>query len=359
MSSDDAAQRRLEVALLALPESTASTLYGMYDLFASVGRDWHLLTAGEQRVSATQTHIVAAQGQAYRAANGAWIVPDRVLKGAERYDLICIPDLLIAPEQPLNGRYLEEIAWLRQQYAQGATLATACSGALLLAEAGLLDGHEATTHWGYCTALSTRYPDVQVRAKQTLVISGSEQRLIMAGGGTTWQDLALLIIARFFSVEEAMQIARLYLIDWHDIGQQPFAALACRRQVEDAGIARCQAWITQNYATDAPVAHMAQLSGMAERSFKRRFAQATGMAPLEYVHAIRMEAAKYLLENTEQAVEAIAHEIGYQDTSFFGRLFRRKVGMTPAQYRRRFGSLRKTLETAGRGQGNSRAMPPA
>jgi transcriptional regulator GlxA family with amidase domain len=98
-----------------------------------------------------------------------------------------------------------------------------------------------------------------------------------------------------------------------------------------------------NYKTRAPVGAMASLSGLPERSFVRRFAKATGMKPLDYAQALRLEEAKQMLETTDLPVEAIANEIGYEDTSFFGRLFRRKTGLTPAQYRLRFGSLRRAL----------------
>ena len=182
-----------------------------------------------------------------------------------------------------------------------------------------------------------------MHAQRALVVTGAEQRLIMAGGGTTWLDLALYLIARLAGTEAAMQVARINLIDWHSLGQQPFARLAKSRQNEDAVIARCQGWIAENYASASPVAQMTRLSGLAERSFARRFSQATGMAPLEYVHTLRLEEAKQMLEAGEEPVEGVANEVGYEDAAFFSRLFRRKVGLTPVQYRRRFGSLRRSL----------------
>lgn len=232
---------------------------------------------------------------------------------------------------------------------RGVTLAAACTGALLLAETGVLDGEDATTHWGYCEAMSARYPRVRVHSNRALVIAGVGQRLIMAGGGTSWQDLALFLIARFVDTEEAMRVARLHLLDWHHVGQQPFAALTRTRQVDDALIAKCQEWIAQHYHRSSPVAAMAELAGLAERSFKRRFARATGLAPLEYVQTLRLEEAKHALETTDAPVEAIANDVGYEDASFFGRLFRRKVGLTPAQYRKRFRSLRQALSDAPSG----------
>ncbi|HSB23831.1 MAG TPA: helix-turn-helix domain-containing protein, partial [Burkholderiaceae bacterium] len=219
----------------------------------------------------------------------------------------------------------------------------ACSGAMLLAEAGLLDGLEATTHWAWCNVLRKQHPTVTVREQRALVVTGEGQRLVMAGGGTTWLDLALYLIARTVGIEAAMQVARLNLIDWHAVGQQPFARLARARQVEDAIIASCQAWIAEHYDEANPVTAMVRLSGLAERSFKRRFRRATGMPPLEYVHALRIEEAKHMLETGEQPIEAIANEVGYEDAAFFSRLFRRKVNLSPAQYRKRFGALRRSL----------------
>ncbi len=142
-----------------------------------------------------------------------------------------------------------------------------------------------------------------------------------------------------------MRTARVHLIDWHHVGQQPFAVLSRARQAEDRTIARCQEWVAEHYDHEAPVSAMASLSGLAERSFKRRFKTATGMPPMEYVQTLRLEEAKHMLETTELSVEAVADEVGYGDASFFSRLFRRNVGLTPAQYRKRFGGLRQALTT--------------
>ena len=182
-----------------------------------------------------------------------------------------------------------------------------------------------------------------MRPQSALVVSGEGQRLIMAGGGTSWADLALYLIARLAGIEHAMQTARVNVIDWHAVGQQPFAHLSRSRQVEDAAIARCQVWIAEHYHESAPVAAMVRLCELPERTFKRRFEKATGLSPLEYVHTLRLEEAKQMLESGDEPVEAIANAVGYEDAGFFGRLFKRKVSLTPVQYRRRFGAMRKAL----------------
>lgn len=336
----------VHAAILAFPECTAAVIYGLYDLFSSAGRDWGLIVDGRPGPELIRPRIVSAQEGSFAVANGVTLAPQGRLELQPVPDLVCVPELFLPPGEPLVGRFNQEITWLRACHAAGATVAATCSGAMLLAEAGLLDGHEATTHWAYCDILEQRYPAVRVQRQRTLVAAGEGQRLIMTGGGSSWLDLALYLIARSVGVEAAMQVARINLIDWHVIGQQPFARLARSRQVEDADIARCQTWIADHYHEPAPVAAMARLSGLAERSFKRRFQQATGMPPLEYVHTLRLEEAKHMLESGNASIEAIANEVGYEDAGFFSRLFRRKVNLTPSQYRKRFGAMRRAIAAA-------------
>lgn len=275
------------------------------------------------------------------------MIPHTTLAQCPAVEIICVPEVNLPPAGPLAARYRDEIAWLGERYREGTLLAAACSGAMPFAEAGLLDGRDATTHWAWCDVLRDRFPRVRIHEQRALVVTGEGQRLVMAGGGTSWLDLALYLIARSVGVEAAMQVARINLIDWHEIGQQPFARLARTRQVEDAVIARCQIWIAGHYQEPNPVRNLVHQSGLTERTFKRRFQQATGMSPLEYVHALRLEEAKQMLEASELPIEAIANEIGYEDAGYFNRLFRRKVNLTPAQYRRRFGHLRKALLASG------------
>jgi transcriptional regulator GlxA family with amidase domain len=336
-------QRIPTVAILVSEESTASVVYGMYDFFRSAGRDWGTVVDGKPGPECMAPKLVARSGAAFEVTNGVRITPHASIRERTPYDVVCVPELAVSPEQSIKGQYPDEVAWLREQHAAGALIASACSGAVLLAEAGLLDGVEATTHWAYCEALQRNYPEVRVRAERALVIAGEGDRLVMAGGGTSWLDLALYLVGRLVDLDTAVQLARINLIDWHAVGQQPFARLARTRQVDDAAIGKCQEWIARHYAATAPVASMVRISGLPERTFKRRFVAAIGMAPLEYVHAIRLEEAKRRLETTDAPIAEIALEVGYEDATFFSRLFRRRVRLTPASYRRRFGVVKRSL----------------
>lgn len=341
------ASRPVDVAILAFPEVSASVVYGFHDLFHAAGRDWGVIVDGRPGPQLMLSRVLSSQRAPFVASNGVWIAPDGVFSSRELPAIVCVPEINVAPGAPLDGRFAGEIEWLRHCHAHGATIATACSGAMLLGEAGLLDGHDATTHWAYCDVMKRRYPRARVHPQRALVVSGEGQRLVMAGGGTSWLDLGLYVIARHAGIEHAMHVARINLIDWHEAGQQPFARLARSRQVDDALIARCQAWIADHYREPAPVAAMVRLAGVPERSFKRRFEQATGMSPLEYVHTLRLEEAKQMLEATDAPIEAIANEVGYEDAGFFARLFRRNVDLTPGQYRRRFAAVRRALAEQG------------
>lgn len=333
----------LTIAVVVNPVTTASTVFGIYDLFASAGRDWKLLTTGEPGMPRARPVLVSSSTRPFEAANGVWMRAQETYRSCPAPDIIYVPELLVAPEEVPDGRFRREAAWLRACFERGATLASACSGTLMLAEAGLLDGCEATTHWAYCDAMAKRHPEIAVQPNRFLVASGEGQRIITSGGGTSYQDLGLFLIARFFGAEEAMQLAKAYLIDWHSQGQLPFSSLARASQTRDRHIADMQQWIAEHYPHPTPVAAMVEWSGLAERTFKRRFTEATGLPPLEYVHSIRLEEAKQILETTDTPIGEIATEVGYKDESFFRRLFRRKVGLNPHAYRQRFRSFRKVL----------------
>lgn len=333
----------IQIAILAGPAVTASTLYGMIDLFSAAGRDWAFITKGETREPLIRPYVVARSVEPFRAINGVHIHPDFALSDCPAPAVICIPDFFVNPGESISGQYDAEAQWLAENHRRGVMLASACSGAVLIGEAGLLANCEATIHWGYISTLTAHYPGVQVRTNRSIVLGGEGQRIVMAGGGSSWQDLALYLIAKLVGVKEAIEVAKVYMLQWHDLGQQPYASLTCQRPSADLLIGSCQEWLAVNYRAHAPIATMMKRSGLAERSFSRRFTKATGMTPIDYLHAVRLEEAKQMLETSGLRVEAIADEVGYQDVSFLNRLFRRKVGLTPAEYRRRFGSLARLV----------------
>ncbi|MFP4536778.1 MAG: GlxA family transcriptional regulator [Dichotomicrobium sp.] len=341
-----ASNRLISIALLAVPGVTGSTLYGLYDVLNSPGRDWELVMSGRPGPPAFTPVVVATSADPMEGGNGVRLVPQACLDDHPCPDIAIVPEIHVAPNDFQPANYAREYEWLRGVYEAGGIVASVCSGTLLVAASGLLDGKEATTHWAYSDALARMNPSIRVRAERTLIGVGEGERVITCGGGAAWHDLALYLIARYVGAEEAVKIARLYLIDWHREGQSPFAALVCSQSPDDGAIVRAQDWIADHYTDPAPVAGMIAASGLAERSFNRRFVKATGHTPMSYVHTLRLEEAKQMLETEDRPVETIAIEVGYEDPSFFRRLFRRRVGITPGAYRRRFGRRYFTADTA-------------
>jgi transcriptional regulator GlxA family with amidase domain len=346
-----APDRPIVVAMLAAPQVTAATLYGFHDAFAAVARDWGMLHGDPRAASPFRPCVVSRDGRPVAGANGVVITPGASFADCPAPDVVCLTDFTVAPDEPLHGRYDAELDWIRAAHASGALVACACSGAALLAMTGLLDGEEATSHWAYCPTLQRRHPRTKWFPERGLVVAGRDGRIVMSGSGVAWHMLVLALVARFAGTEEAMRLARVYLFDVNQTSPAAYASLTRGGIAGDPLIARCQEWAARNYAVEAPVTRMVELAGIPERTFKRRFKEATGMSPLEYVHTLRLEEAKHMLETAGTPIEAIALEVGYQDASFFGRLFRRKVLLTPAQYRQRFGRLNRALERAARGDG--------
>ncbi|WP_235897649.1 GlxA family transcriptional regulator [Neoaquamicrobium microcysteis] len=318
----------LQVSILSLPESGTMAAFGLHEVLGDTLRNGRGLSRQIQPV------LVAREQGSFRSSTGLQVTPEQGLH-VECADVVVVCDIHLDQDESPQGRWREEIAWVHRHIAAGALVCSTCSGSVLLAEAGLLDGAEAASHWSMADLFRDRYPTVRFRPERILCDSGRAGQLITTGGASAWQDLALYLIARFCGAEEAARVARLFLLGDRGYGQLPFASMARPRQHSDAAISRIQAWLVDNYATPNPVSAMIERSGLSVRSFKRRFSAATGYTPVEYVQALRVEEAKQMLEREAVTIEEISASVGYEDPTFFRRLFKRRAGVTPAQYRQR------------------------
>jgi transcriptional regulator GlxA family with amidase domain len=214
-------------------------------------------------------------------------------------------------------------------------LCSACSGVLLIAETGLLAGREATMHPAYAPTFRANFPDVRLRLDETLVTTGERAELVSAGASASWHDLVLYLVARHVGPTAAQGLAKFLLLQWHTDGQAPYVPFDPPREHGDAVVAAAQQWLETGYAVATPVTELVERSGLPERTFKRRFARATGYAPIAYVQHVRVEQAKLRLERTSEPVDEISYAVGYEDPASFRRLFKRIAGVTPGAYRRK------------------------
>jgi transcriptional regulator GlxA family with amidase domain len=206
----------------------------------------------------------------------------------------------------------------------------------MLAESGLLDGCPATSHWGYQDLFTKQYPKVHFQPEPNLVFADPAGRIVTAGGTTSWHDLAIHIIARHAGTGEALRIAKVYLLKWHGEGQLPYASLVRSAPHADSVVRACEQWLKDNYKASDALQQAVAHANIPERTLKRRFKAATGATLIEYLQNLRIEEAKRLLEAKQMPVDDISIEAGYEDPSFFRRLFKRLTGLTPSQYRRMF-----------------------
>ena len=325
----------LLTAVLATPETGTAGTFIIMDLLSAVGLLWETLHGEAPQAPRFLPRLLTIDGKPYRDIHGVLLQPHGSVADYPAPDIVIIPELAIDPWKPLPDSFAAAAAWIRAAYESGALVASLCSGSMLLSETGLLDGEDATSHWGYCDAIASRHPGIRMRKERVLVLAGEGHRLITTGGFSSWHDLLLYLVGRIAGQEEARRLAKLFLLDWHNEGQLPFAALTVGRRHDDKLLTAAQLWVADNYANPNPVAAMAAQCGLTERSFLRRFRRATGQSPLEYVQTLRIEEAKQLLETTTMPLDDIAAEVGYTEPSAFRHLFRKLVGITPSAYRKR------------------------
>ncbi len=330
------ADRAKEVLLLAVPETAGSALYGMLDVLAAAGNIWQTLVRTDVSPALFRPRIVAKSKRTFTCGNNIPVRPDTIIKDNPPADVLILPELWLGPDEHLKGRYPEIMAFIRQKYAEGTYVYSACSGAIMLAESGLLDGREATSHWGYHDLFNMHYPKVTFRPAPNLCFADDSGRLVTAGGTTSWHDLATHIIARHASPGEALRITKVYLLKWHGEGQLPYATLVRNTPHSDKKVREAENWITQHFKEPGIVGLLAADIGIPERTLKRRFKKATGQTLIERVQDHRVEDAKRRLESSSASIDDISAEVGYEDAAFFRRLFKRRTGVTPSQYRRMF-----------------------
>jgi transcriptional regulator GlxA family with amidase domain len=332
------ADHRPRIALLTAPSTSAAVLYGLYDVLMSVGAVFPDMTLGKPGSEALEIRIVSLDGQPFRCFGNILVEPHHSIADLGPVDAVVICDMYSSIHQPPREDYAAFSEWLTSLHRDGVLLTSVCSGALVLAEAGLLDGREAASHWAYAELFKRVYPRAKLRRDSILCLSAEAARIVTAGGVTSWQELALYLITRFCGPHAARETAKVHLLAGHEGGQLPFAAANRSTSGSDKAIARCQEWIALNYQETNPVQRMSEIAGMNIRTFSRRFRAATGSTPIDYVQLLRIEEAKQMLETTADPIDALSSLVGYLDPAAFRRTFRKLAGTTPAEYRRRFSS---------------------
>jgi transcriptional regulator GlxA family with amidase domain len=319
-----------EIVLLALDNGIASTVVGPLEVFAYAGGMWNYLT-GVPLELAFRVRVATLDGRPVTSRTGMPIHADCGIASVDRADAILVTSCGEDLDQAMETSGAA-VNWLRHHHAQGATIGSICSGLAVLAMTGLLDGKRATTHWGLVDAFRRRFPAIHLEPDQLVVDEG---RVLTAGGGYAGNDLSLYLVEKHCGKAVAKQCADALLLETGRQLQSRFAGVLHHRMHADDQVQRIQEWLEGHYMTAINLDALASDHGMSGRNFIRRFKQASGETPLNYLHKLRIEAARRLLERSDLRMDAVAEQVGYKTEAHFRQLFKRHTQMTPASYRLR------------------------
>ncbi len=319
-----------KATILGLHNSMATTIFGPMDILNQAGRLWNRVSKSPA-TPFFDVSIASADGQPIKATNNVLIQPHCSIADVDQTDLVVIASATYI--EKILEKNPELVPWIRRQYARGGHVASICTGVFLLAETGLLDGKAATLHWGFVEQFRQKYPRVNLKQDQMFLDQG---RLYCSAGVNAGLDLSLYLVEKLCGRQTAVQCAKTMILDMGREIQTPYDCFLFSRDHGDTEVLGVQKWLEQHHTQAIDYDHLAGKYGMSRRSLERRFKQAAGVTPLGYLQQMRVETAKHLLEEGSRTFNEITYLVGYEDISFFRKVFVRLAGLRPKEYQQRF-----------------------
>jgi transcriptional regulator GlxA family with amidase domain len=323
----------LDVTIVLVDGGYASTAIGPMEVLHSAGVLWNQLH-GETEKPRFRVRVASVNGKSVTSLCALGLTPQHRIQDIRHTDLI-----LVSASGDIQARIAEGpelLPWLCKWHARGAYIAGICTGAAFLAECGLLDGRRATTHWAVVDTFRARYPAVSWQPEKFVTEDG---RLLCSGGVYAAIDLSLYLVEKFCGHEIAVQCAKSLLVSMPRSRQCGYSVSPLSRPHTDEKIRQAEQFLQSHFDRDLSVEMVADRASMGQRNFIRRFKAATGRLPHDYLQLLRVSAARELLEDGAASIQAVCSQVGYVDIAFFRSLFKRHTGLTPAEYRKRFGGV--------------------
>lgn len=325
----------IDVTVIFIREGLPSTSIAPMEIFQYAGVLWEMMQ-GRPANPYFRVRTASMDGKPVGGVDvPIAIQPECAVADVTHTDLIIVPTAGMDLDA-VRTHNAALVPWLREWHARGAAIAGVCTGVSLLAEAGILDDKPATTHWAVVGQCRERFPNV--RWQPELFITESEN-VFCSGGLYSSIDLSQYLVERYCGHRVAVETAKAFLLERPRTWQAGYAVEPPSWARGDEQIQRAQAWMLDNFRGDVTLGDLASKAGMTPRNFNRRFKAAVGDTPLEYLHKLRINEARQLLESEIKTVYEVCRSVGYEDLTFFRRLFKRFAGVSPQQYRQRFGSL--------------------
>ena len=250
----------------------------------------------------------------------------------EKTDLLIIPSVSYDYHEVIKDNE-ELIDWIREQYKNGAEIASICTGAFLLAATGLLDGKTCSTHWNAAADFRKLFPNITLQTDKLIAV---EPGIYTNGGAYSFLNLVLFLVEKYFDRQTAIMCSKVFQIDMDRTSQSPFFIFQAQKNHGDKLIGEAQSFIEENLSEKISFEELSTKLAISRRNFDRRFIKATGNTPVEYLQRAKVEVAKRTLEKGRRSVSEVMQEVGYSDDKAFREVFKKITGLSPLDYREKF-----------------------
>ncbi|WP_257667008.1 GlxA family transcriptional regulator [Parapedobacter tibetensis] len=308
--------------------TTISCITGAYEIFATANE--YLEKTGKEKLFKIE---LAGVSEKVGFHNGLLTVNPHInISAITKTNLIIIPSFNYYDKKVVKENKLL-IDWIEKQYSKGAEVASICTGAFMLAAAGLLDGKICSTHWVAEDNFRTMFPKVNLQTEKLIT---DEKRIYTNGGGYSFLNLMIYLVEKYYDRQTAIYCAKVFQIEIDRQSQSAFTIFTGQKLHGDEMVREAQAYIESKLHEKISVEDLCSMFSIGRRNFDRRFIKATGNTPLEYVQRVKIESAKKAFEISRKTINEVMYEVGYSDVKAFREVFRKITGMSPLEYRSKY-----------------------
>lgn len=305
-----------------------SSIVGTYKIFMRANKYWK--DSGRDEVFKVELAGISKEVEFFGGLFTAR--PHADISDIAKTDLIIIPSLNHNYNEAIKDN-AKVIDWLVNQYKNGAEAASICTGAFMLAAAGLLDGRTCSTNWAVADSFRTMFPKVDLQTDKLIT---DENGIYTCGGAYSFLNLIIYLIEKYYDRTTAIFCSKVFQIEIDRQSQSPFAIFTGQKQHGDELVQKAQAYIEQNLNEKISMEQLSSQFAVGRRNFDRRFIKATGNTPVEYAQRVKIEAAKKAFETTRKAINQVMYDVGYSDVKAFREVFRKITGLSPLEYRNKY-----------------------
>lgn len=308
--------------------STIACIVGTYEIFTRANAYWKEKTKKE--LFKIELAGVTKKADVY---NGLFTVkPETNISTINKTSLIIIPSLVRNYEEALKGNKLL-ISWIEKQYKSGAEIASMCTGAFMLASAGLLDGKTCSTHWSSADTFRNLFPNVHLQPDKLIT---DEHGIYTNGGAYSFLNLVIYLVEKYYDRSTAIYCAKIFQIEMDRQSQSAFTIFSGQKTHGDEMVKEAQAYIESRLHEKIAIEQLSSRFAVGRRNFDRRFIKATGNTPVEYLQRVKVESAKKALETSRKTIHEVMYDVGYSDVKAFREVFRKITGISPLEYRNKY-----------------------